>query len=214
MKRFVTCESVAAVLARDNVDTDMIIRIERMTTLKRGQFAPWAFEMLRYRQDGSEDASFVLNQGPFREAKILISGANFGCGSSREMAVWALDDFGVRCVIAQSYGDIFYNNCLQNGLLPIQLSAHDIERIATLASQGHAVHVDLSECVIRVAAGELEIPFVIPAHQREALLNGWDDIDQSLTLSQDIATFQERDRLVRPWVYDVEQPAAVDGSVR
>src|SRR5690606_23589406 len=107
MKPFIECSSVAAVIARDNVDTDMIVRIERMTTLKRGQFAPWAFEMLRYRADGSEDPGFVLNQAPFREAKILISGANFGCGSSREMAVWALDDFGIRCILAESYGDIF-----------------------------------------------------------------------------------------------------------
>src|SRR5690606_17375963 len=101
MKAFVECSSPAAVIDRDNVDTDMIVRIERMTTLKRGQFGPWAFEMLRYRPDGSEDPSFVLNREPFRQAKILIAGDNFGCGSSREMAVWALDDFGIRCVIAQ-----------------------------------------------------------------------------------------------------------------
>src|SRR5690606_25781275 len=175
MRRFVTCESVAAVLARDNVDTDMIIRIERMTTLKRGEFAPWAFEMLRYRADGSEDPAFVLNQAPFRQAQILISGDNFGCGSSREMAVWALDDFGVRCVIAQSYGDIFYNNCLQNGLLPIRLAASQIDCLASLAKQGHLVHVDLQACMISVAQGQLEIPFEVPEHQRQALLNGWDD---------------------------------------
>ncbi|CAM3941149.1 3-isopropylmalate dehydratase small subunit [Bordetella tumbae] len=204
MRRFVTFDSVAAVIDRDNVDTDMIIRIERMTTLKRGQFAPWAFEMLRYQPDGRENEAFVLNQEPFRRAKILVSGENFGCGSSREMAVWALDDFGVRCIVAQSYGDIFYNNCLQNGLLPIRLSASQIEKIVPLARQGQTLHVDLGDSAIRVG-NHLEIPFVVPAHQREALLNGWDDIDQSLVLSEDISAFQQRDRLVRPWIYDIAQ---------
>lgn len=204
MTPFVECTSVAAVIARDNVDTDMIIRIERMTTLKRGQFAPWAFEMLRYQADGSEDASFVLNRPPFRQAQILIAGDNFGCGSSREMAVWALDDFGIRCVIAQSYGDIFYNNCLQNGLLPIRLGAADIAALAGPARDGRRLHVDLRDCSVRVEGGD-KITFTVPQQQREALLNGWDDIDQSLALGADIAAFQASDRRLRPWVYGVEQ---------
>lgn len=204
MKAFVECSSPAAVIDRDNVDTDMIVRIERMTTLKRGQFGPWAFEMLRYRPDGSEDPSFVLNREPFRQAKILIAGDNFGCGSSREMAVWALDDFGIRCVIAQSYGDIFYNNCFQNGLLLIQLPAGQCSALAGIARDGTIVHVDLRSCTVR--AGSMEVSFCIPAFRREALLNGWDDIDQSLALAAEIDAFQARDRALRPWIYSTETP--------
>ncbi|MVW79475.1 3-isopropylmalate dehydratase small subunit [Bordetella sp. 02P26C-1] len=202
MKPFIECSSVAAVIARDNVDTDMIVRIERMTTLKRGQFAPWAFEMLRYRADGSEDPGFVLNQAPFREAKILISGANFGCGSSREMAVWALDDFGIRCILAESYGDIFYNNCLQNGILPIRLQADELASLAAHARAGALLRVDLRATTVNVEGGD-PITFEIPAQQREALLNGWDDIDKSLARSQEIIDFQQRDRRLRPWIYDL-----------
>ena len=202
MRRFTHCSSPAAVLDRNNVDTDMIIRIERMTTLKRGQFAPWAFETLRYRKDGTEDDTFVLNQAPFRNAQILIAGANFGCGSSREMAVWALDDFGIRCVIAQSYGDIFFNNCLQNGVLPITLPKASIALIQGPASEGHCLHVDLAAGLVRVEGG-IEVSFTFPAHQRQALLDGHDEIDQSIALQDEITAFQRRDRLLRPWVYVV-----------
>lgn len=206
MKPFIECRSVAAVIDRDNVDTDMIIRIERMTTLKRGQFAPWAFEMLRYRADGREDPTFVLNQPPFRHAQILIAGANFGCGSSREMAVWALDDFGIRCILAPSYGDIFYNNCLQNGILPIRLPASELAVLAAWARQGALLQVDLRTTTVSVDGGET-IAFEIPAPQREALLNGWDDIDKTLARREEIADFQQRDRHLRPWIYDLSAPS-------
>src|SRR3546814_16725280 len=106
MKAFTTCAAYAAPLMRDNIDTDLIVRIERIAQLKRGEFAPWAFETWRYLSDGTENPDFILNQEPFRRAGILISGANFGCGSSREMAVWALEEFGLQCIVAESYGDI------------------------------------------------------------------------------------------------------------
>jgi 3-isopropylmalate/(R)-2-methylmalate dehydratase small subunit len=200
MKAFTSCEGYAAPILRDNVDTDLIIRIERISKLKRGAFAPWAFEALRYHADGSEDASFVLNRPPFRDAKILLSGVNFGCGSSREMAVWALEDFGIRCVIAPSYGDIFYGNCLQNGLLPITLSAQRIAALAAVAETGAMLRVDLREGLI-VADGIEPVGFDFPAAQKEALLLGLDEVDQSLQLSAQIDSFQKADRVVRPWVY-------------
>jgi len=200
MKPFTSCTSPVAVIDRDNVDTDMIVRIERMTTLKRGQFGPWAFEMLRYRADGSENGDFVLNREPFRHARILLARANFGCGSSREMAVWALDDFGIRCVIAESFGDIFYNNCLQNGVLPIRLPADRIAELAVPANTGQAMTVDLEQCTITVP-GLLTLSFEFAEHPRQALLQGLDDIDQSLLLRDDIEAFRQRDRARRPWVY-------------
>lgn len=203
MKPFIECSSVAAVIDRDNVDTDMIIRIERMTTLKRGQFGPWLFEMLRYQVDGMEDPSFVLNRLPFRHAQILITGNNFGCGSSREMAVWALQDFGIRCVIAPSYGDIFYNNCLQNGVLPIRLGPRNITVLVERARAGQTLHVDLKACLVKVAGGA-SINFNLPRQQQEALLSGQDEIDLSMALIADIAAFQLKDRQRRPWVYNLD----------
>lgn len=203
MKPFIECSSVAAVIDRDNVDTDMIIRIERMTTLKRGQFGPWLFEMLRYQVDGMEDPSFVLNRLPFRHAQILIAGNNFGCGSSREMAVWALQDFGIRCVIAPSYGDIFYNNCLQNGVLPIRLGPRNITVLVERARAGQTLHVDLKACLVKVDGGA-SINFNLPRQQQEALLSGQDEIDLSMALIADIAAFQLKDRQRRPWVYNLD----------
>ncbi|NML30376.1 3-isopropylmalate dehydratase small subunit [Paraburkholderia antibiotica] len=200
MKKFTECRSHAAVLARNNVDTDLIIRIERMSQLKRGQFAEWAFESLRYRADGSENPDFVLNQAPFRDVRILISGVNFGCGSSREMAVWALEDFGIRCVIAQSFGDIFYNNCLQNGVLPVILPAESLAALSALAAAGAIVNVDLENCAIGVD-NHVPFSFSLPEEQRQALLLGLDDVDQAVAMEDAIRAFQAKDRLARPWIY-------------
>ncbi|SAL77211.1 isopropylmalate isomerase small subunit [Caballeronia choica] len=200
MKAFTVCEGIAAPLMRDNIDTDMIVRVERIAQLQRGQFAPWAFEMLRYQADGAEDRGFILNQPRFRDAQILLSGANFGCGSSREMAVWALEEFGIRCVIAQSFGDIFYANCLQNGLLPIRLDAAQIESLAGRAALGERLRVDLQARTI-AAPGIDQIAFDFPDDRREALLEGIDEIDQTTKLNAHILAFQHDDVLKRPWVY-------------
>ncbi|KQR81535.1 3-isopropylmalate dehydratase [Burkholderia sp. Leaf177] len=200
MKAFTVCEGIAASLLRDNIDTDMIVRVERIAQLQRGQFKTWAFEMMRYHADGSENASFVLNQPPFRDAKILLSGSNFGCGSSREMAVWALEEFGIRCVIAQSFGDIFYANCIQNGLLAIRMSAAQIALLAEAAERGNPLRVDLHRCTVS-APDVPPIPFSFPDHHREALLEGLDEIDQTLRHDARILAFQHAGKVQSPWVY-------------
>jgi 3-isopropylmalate/(R)-2-methylmalate dehydratase small subunit len=200
MKPFTLLEGVAAPLMQDNVDTDVIVRIERIAKLVRGQFAPWAFEVLRYRADGSENPDFVLNREPFRQAKILIAGANFGCGSSREMAVWSIEEFGIGCIIAQSYGDIFYGNCLQNGVLPIRLQRSQLEALAAAAATGEPVSVDLQACKISSAATGT-IAFDFPPAQRDALLSGKDEVDQTLSMAAAIGQFQRDDRLRRQWAY-------------
>ena len=200
MKPFTLLSGPAAPVMRDNIDTDIIVRIERIAKLKRGEFAPWAFEVLRYRDDGGENPDFILNQEPFRHARILLSGANFGCGSSREMAVWSIEEFGIRCVIAESFGDIFHGNCLQNGVLPIRLGRAQIDFLAAIAATGEALTVDLEACTIASATGGA-IAFAVPAAQRDALLSGQDEVDKTVAMAAQIGAFQARDRGLRAWAY-------------
>lgn len=203
MKAVTTIKGPAAPLLRDNVDTDLIIRVERIAQLKRGQLGPCLLETLRYRGDGPESGEredFVLNQVPFRSACIMLGGKNFGCGSSREMAVWALEEAGIRCVIAPSFGDIFFNNCLQNGLLPVRLDAAEIGRIAAASRDGARVEVDLRALDIR-APGLDAIPFEFDEAQRQALLEGLDEIDQTRRMSEQIAHYRASDRKARGWAY-------------
>src|ERR1700744_4664444 len=152
MERFTVLTDVAAPLLRDNIDTDTIIPIHRQVgTNIRGTLGKWCLSTLRYRDDGSEDPDFVLNRAPFRGARIMLAGRNFGCGSSREGAVWAMQEMGLACVGAASFGDIFFNNCFQNGLLPVVL---DEQAIATLAQQAPApITVDLVNCVVLAQSG-------------------------------------------------------------
>lgn len=203
MKAVTTITGPAAPLLRDNIDTDLIIRIERISQLVRGQLGPYLLETLRYRGDGppsGEREDFVLNQPAFRDACIVLGGKNFGCGSSREMAVWALEEAGIRCVIAPSFGDIFYNNCLQNGLLPVRLDASAIQRIAHISRDGASIEVDLRAREIRVP-GLDAIPFDFDEAPREALLEGLDEIDQTRRFSERIAQFRATDRKARGWAY-------------
>ncbi|KIG10084.1 3-isopropylmalate dehydratase small subunit [Caballeronia concitans] len=203
MKAVTTITGPAAPLLRDNIDTDLIIRIERISQLVRGQLGPYLLETLRYRGDGpssGEREDFVLNRPAFRHACIVLGGKNFGCGSSREMAVWALEEAGIRCVIAPSFGDIFYNNCLQNGLLPVRLDASAIQRIADISRDGASIEVDLRALEIRVP-GLDAIPFDFDEAPREALLEGLDEIDQTRRLSERIAQFRASDRKARGWAY-------------
>ncbi|ASL47036.1 3-isopropylmalate dehydratase small subunit 1 [Burkholderia sp. AD24] len=203
MKAFTVVKGPAAPLLRNNVDTDLIIRIERISQLVRGQLGPWLFETLRYRDGGPEQGErqdFVLNQPAFRHASILLGGANFGCGSSREMAVWALEEFGIRCVIAPSFGDIFFNNCLQNGLLPVCLDVKSIESLAAAAADGEPLEVDLRALEIR-ANGRAPIPFEFDTARRTVLLEGLDEVDQTLRLAADIDAFRREDRARRAWAY-------------
>lgn len=185
-----------------NIDTDVIIRIERLTSVPREQLGRYAFEALRYRIDGSEDPDFVLNRTNFRNAPIVIVGDNFGCGSSREGAVWALMAAGLRCVIAESFGDIFYNNCFQNGLLPVVLPVAAVSQLAREAANGTLLTVDLVEQKVLTPQGEA-IAFDIDAQRRHALLEGLDDITLTLTRLSEIVAWQSQDRNLRSWIWNL-----------
>jgi 3-isopropylmalate/(R)-2-methylmalate dehydratase small subunit len=203
MEPFTVLEGVAAPLLRPNINTDIIIRIERLRDLDRPELGRYAFESWRYRRDGSEDPTFVLNKPPYREARIMLAGENFACGSSREAAVWALQSFGIRCVIAPSFGGIFYSNCFQNGVLPIVLPAVAVEDLAAEveATQGKGkVAIDLYRCAVVSPSGK-ETPFTVDAMLREGLLEGLDQIEFTRAREAQIAAFQTRDQAHHPWLY-------------
>ena len=206
MDKVTTITGAAAPLLRPNIDTDTVIRIERLTQKPRHELGQYALEALRLRRDGSEDPEFVLHRPAWRHAPILLTGANFGCGSSREGAVWALMAAGIRCVIAESFGEIFYNNCFQNGLLPVQLDAALILRLAGLSSAGTTVTVDL--VTQRIIAGNAEFGFEIEALRRDALLEGLDEITQTLRQRERIEAWQSADREQRPWIWQSVQARA------
>ena len=204
MEKFTKVTGVATPLMRQNVDTDLVIRIERLVSnTGREGLGPYCFEQIRFKADGSEDPSCVFNQAPYRGAPIILAADNFGCGSSREGAVWALAGMGVKAVIAPSYGDIFFNNCFQNGVLPVKLPIEEVERLAeeTRASPGNArVTVDLENCQVISPTGRT-IPFEVDARRQHALLNGLDDIAQTMTHKDAIAAWQGADKSARPWVW-------------
>lgn len=201
MTPFTTLSGPAAPLMLDNVDTDTIIRIERLASVDRSRLGPFAMESLRLRRDGTEVPDCVLNQPAFRGAPILLAGRNFGCGSSREGAVWALAASGVRCVIAQSFGDIFHANCFQNGMLPIKLPASVLSELAGQAASGAPVTVDLQACQITLPSGAI-LSFTVDALKRTALLEGLDDLSLTLRKRDAISQWQARDRLARPWIWE------------
>ena len=209
---FTTVHGPAAPLMKANIDTDVIIRIERLTSLTRDALGPFAFEALRYRLDGSDEPDFVVNDPKFRAAPFLLAGPNFGCGSSREGAVWALQGIGVRCVIAPSYGDIFYGNCFQNGLLPIRLPLNQVQALAMQCAEGAELTVDLERATLTAPDGS-NTAFTIDPMRREALLHGLDDI--GLTLKDDslIRHWQVRDRVDRPWVWSGTAATALTENV-
>jgi 3-isopropylmalate/(R)-2-methylmalate dehydratase small subunit len=204
MDKFTKVTGVAAPLMRQNVDTDLIIRIERLVSnTGRQGLGPYCFEQIRLRPDGSENPDCVLNQEPYRGAPIILAAENFGCGSSREGAVWALAGMGVKAVIAPSYGDIFYSNCFQNGILPVALPLEEVQALAdeTRASPGNArVTVDLESCTVVSPTGRV-IPFQIDARRQHALLNGLDDIAQTMTHKDEIVAWQKADRSAHPWTW-------------
>lgn len=203
-RAFTTVTGIAAPLLLDDVNTDLIIPIEHCVSTPRTQYGRIAFEALRYRSDGSENPDFILNREPYRGAPILIAGTNFGCGSSREPAVVALDQMGIRTIVARSFGDIFYANCLRNGLLPIALPADTYDTLLLALGTGDGpvtLTIDLERCVIAAPGGTM-IPFEIDPSRRQALLQGLDELGQTLRLLDDIAAFQRRDRAARPWVWD------------
>lgn len=194
MEKFLTLSSVAAPFPQKNVDTDLIIRIERCTGTPKEEIGRYAFEMARFRADGSENPDFVLNQPRYRGAKILVCGEFFGTGSSREMAVWALAGMGIRCLIAPSYGQIFYGNCFQNGLLPIVLS--DVNDLMREAAEGRTFEIDLERQTVNG-----KVRFEISPRRRKMLLEGLDELGLTLALEPKIAAFEAADRARRPWIY-------------
>ncbi|MDP9096725.1 MAG: 3-isopropylmalate dehydratase small subunit [Pseudomonadota bacterium] len=204
MKSFTKLEAIAAPIMIENIDTDVIIRIERLVGNGiRGTLAPWCFGVLRYRADGSEDPAFILNRPPYRDAEIIIAARNFGCGSSREGAVWSLVERGVTCIIAPSFGDIFFNNCFQNGVLPVVLDQAVVEELAREVeeSQGAGkVVVDLERCEVVSPTGQRH-GFTVEARRREAMLQGLDEIGVTRKQAAAIDEFQARDQRRRPWVY-------------
>jgi 3-isopropylmalate/(R)-2-methylmalate dehydratase small subunit len=199
MQPFASVVGAAVPLTQANIDTDVIIRIERLT--EGGDLGRHAFESLRFLPDGSPNPDCTLNEPGFAGAPILIAGRNFGCGSSREGAVTALTAIGLRCVIAPSFGDIFFANCFRNGVLPIALTEETVERLTAQARTGDFT-VDLTAQTIRSPAGEV-VEFSMDPLQREGLLEGLDEIGLTLKWSGDIAVWQSTDRSKRPWVWDI-----------
>ncbi|MSQ19996.1 MAG: 3-isopropylmalate dehydratase small subunit [Betaproteobacteria bacterium] len=203
MEPFTVHTGVAVPLLVANIDTDVIIRIDRIAKYARDGLGPFALEALRRLPDGRENADCILNAPAYRNASILLVGDNFGCGSSRENAVWALMAMGLRVVIAPSFGDIFFGNCFQNGMLPIQLHRAAIEPLAKqlIADPDRAtLTVDLQALRIRTQTGA-EMPFAVEPLQRRMLLEGLDQIGLTLTNEAEIAQFQSQDRRTRPWLY-------------
>ena len=203
MEKFTTLTAPAAYYPRANVDTDLIIRVERCAKVEKSGLGQYAFEMARFLPDGEENAEFPLNQPGFRNAKILVGNINFGCGSSREMAVWAIAGMGIRCVIAPSFGEIFFGNCFQNGLLPIILPQDAVEKLGHSLSADPAkatVTIDLARQKV-VAPDGTEIDFQIEPLRKKALLEGLDEIGLTQLREAEITAFQQNDRLKRPWVY-------------
>jgi 3-isopropylmalate/(R)-2-methylmalate dehydratase small subunit len=206
MEKFTVLTGIAAPILRPNINTDILVRVEALMYVPRGQLGKYAFETWRYGADGSEEPDFVLNKPAYRGAKIIIGGDNFACGSSREAAVWALFDFGVRCVIAPSFGDIFFNNCFQNGVLPIVLPAEIIDEVGREAERAGAgandtaFTIDLERQLITTPSGR-QVPFTVDAARRRALLEGLDEIAMTLSMEGEIAKFQTGDAQRRPWIY-------------
>ena len=194
MEPFTKLQGVVAPLDAVNVDTDMIIPAVHLKSIARTGFGPHLFDRYRYHEDGSENPDFVLNQTPYRPARILVSGPNFGCGSSREHAPWALDDYGIRCIIAPSFADIFYNNCFKNGVLPLTLPEPDVRRIIdkSTANPGLQLTIDLEAQQVRDADEDIVVDFQVDDFRRYCLLNGLDDIALTLQHEHAIAAYETR----------------------
>ncbi len=200
MDKFVKLTGVAAPLPVVNIDTDMIIPKDYLKTIKRTGLGKGLFAEARYNEDGSVNETFVLNKPAYQNATILVAGDNFGCGSSREHAPWALLDFGIRCVISTSFADIFYNNCFKNGILPIVVSQDDLDKLMDDASRGSnaILTVDLEAQEITGPDGG-RIGFEIDAFRRHCLLNGLDDIGLTLEKATSIDSFEKQNASARPW---------------
>ena len=201
MDKFTTLTGVAAPMPLINVDTDMIIPKQFLKTIKRSGLGANLFDEMRFNDDGSEKPDFVLNKPAYRNAEILVAGDNFGCGSSREHAPWALLDFGIRCVIAPSFADIFYNNCFKNGILPIALPQEDVDKLMADAERGAnaTLTVDLESQTIKGPDGG-EIAFDLDPFRKHCLLNGLDDIGLTMEKAPSIDAFEAGRASAQPWI--------------
>lgn len=200
MEKFTKLTGVAAPLPIINIDTDMIIPKDYLKTIKRTGLGKGLFAEMRFNEDGSENPDFVLNKPAYRNAQILVAGDNFGCGSSREHAPWALLDFGIRCVISTSFADIFYNNCFKNGILPIKVSQEDLDKLMDDASRGAnaTLSIDLESMTISGPDGG-SITFELDEFKRHCMLNGLDDIGLTMEKSDNISVFEKKTSANRPW---------------
>ncbi|MCH1535742.1 MAG: 3-isopropylmalate dehydratase small subunit [Amylibacter sp.] len=201
MEKFTNVSGVAAPMPLVNIDTDMIIPKQFLKTIKRSGLGVNLFDEMRYNQDGSEISDFVLNQSAYRNAEIIIAGENFGCGSSREHAPWALKDFGISVVISESFADIFYNNCFKNGILPIKLSKESIDILMDDASKGEnaRISVDLEEQIVSATDGTI-FKFEVDAFKKHCLLNGLDDIGLTYQKIESVDKFEEKQAKISPWL--------------
>ena len=200
MQKFNSLKSIPAYLPIVNVDTDMIIPKQFLKTIKRTGLGKSLFFEMRYDNQGNEIKDFILNQKPYNQSKILITGKNFGCGSSREHAPWALLDYGVTCIISSSYADIFYNNCFKNGILPIVLDEEKIKELSEYSKRKEEISIDLLE--EKIIFGNNEIKFKIDPFKKKCLLEGLDDIALSLAKEEKITNFEENLKNKKPWVFN------------
>ena len=200
MQKFNTLKSIPAYLPIVNIDTDMIIPKQFLKTIKRTGLGKNLFFEMRYDDNGKEITDFVLNKDPFNNSKILIAGKNFGCGSSREHAPWALLDFGITCVISSSFADIFFSNCFKNGILPIILDDEKIKELSEYAKRKEEIAIDLNE--EKIIFGNNETKFKIDSFKKKCLLEGLDDIALSLKKSDKIKNFEKDLKIKKPWIFN------------
>jgi len=200
MQKFNSLKSIPAYLPIVNIDTDMIIPKQFLKTIKRTGLGKNLFFEIRYDNDGKEIKDFILNQEPHNKSKILITGKNFGCGSSREHAPWALLDFGITCVISSSYADIFYNNCVKNGILPIVLEEEKIKELSEYSKRKQEISIDLKE--EKIFFGNKEIKFEIDSFKKKCLLEGLDEIALSLEKAEKISSYEKILKNQKPWIFN------------
>lgn len=198
MQKFTTLTAIAAPLPIDNVDTDMIIPKQFLKTVKRTGLKEGLFYEMRFRVDGSRVDDFVLHNAPYDHAQILVSGANFGCGSSREHAPWAIADFGITCVIAPSFADIFFNNCFKNGILPVVLPKDQVDNLMDVAKSGQRISVDLGSQ--KIVAGNHQFSFAVEPFRKHCLMNGLDDIGLTLEKLPSIAEYEKTQKALTSWL--------------
>jgi 3-isopropylmalate/(R)-2-methylmalate dehydratase small subunit len=201
MEKFTTLTGVAAPMDMINIDTDMVIPKQYLTTIERTGLGRGLFHEMRYNADGSDNPDFVLNKPAYRNASILVTGENFGCGSSREHAPWALLDFGFKCVIAPSFADIFYNNCFKNGILPIRLPQEDVDKLMDDADRGAnaTISIDLeAQTITRPDGGE--ITFEVEEFKKHCLMNGLDDVGLTMEHEGKITSFEDDRKVTQPWL--------------